>query len=43
MMIFLILTLVAVIGGIFTVFKVGSKDGICNYDYVDGENDVQDR
>lgn len=42
MTVFVILTVIAFIGGTFAVVKVGSKDGICNYGQV-GEDDGMDR
>ena len=35
--IFAVLTIAAFIGGVFTVFKVGAKDGICDYNNVGEE------
>ena len=43
MIVFVILTIAALIGGIFALCKIGEKDGICKYGYKDGENDVSDR
>lgn len=42
MIVFVILTIAALIGGIFALCKSGEKDGICKYGYKDGENDVSD-
>lgn len=39
MTVFMILTVVAFIGGMCMTFKVGSKEGICNYGQV-GEDNV---
>lgn len=43
MIVFVILMIAALIGGIFALCKSGEKDGICKYGYKDGENDVSDR
>lgn len=42
MIVFVILTIAALIGGIFALCKSGEKDGICKYGYKDGESDVSD-
>lgn len=42
MAVFMILTLITFIGGVFTLCKAGEKDGICKYGYTDGEDNVQD-
>lgn len=43
MIVFVILVIAALIGGIFALCKSGEKDGICKYGYKDGKNDVSDR
>lgn len=39
MIVFVILVIVALIGGIFAICKSGEKDGICKYGYKDGKNE----
>lgn len=40
MTVFVLLTITAFIGGAIMTFKVGSKEGICNYGQVGEDNEL---